>query len=177
MPSLCVYIYTHTHNEGNQERSRMSQLIACALCAGEIKKVSFQVDASVNASAANFPIPNIYSRSHFTLAISIIAICSCPCADNHRGYKRPKYAAYVWAGNNACKLYDNCYADDVTSFTWRAESFLYLPPVGSFYYIARRFFKGNKDNVPFPCKVRSKSLRKNRKYRVYTMAFSHLNRR
>lgn len=47
-----------------------------ALCAGEIKKVGFQVDASVNASAANFPIPNIYSRSRFTLAISIIAICS-----------------------------------------------------------------------------------------------------
>jgi len=82
----------------------MNQLIACALCAGEIKKVGFQVNASVNASAANFPIPSIYSRSRFTLAISIITTCFCPCADNRCGYKRPKCDAYVWAGNNACEL-------------------------------------------------------------------------
>lgn len=73
-----IHTCMYTHSEGNQERSRMNQLIACTLCAGEIKKVGFQVDASVNASAANFPIPNIYSRSRFTLAISIIAICSWP---------------------------------------------------------------------------------------------------
>lgn len=47
-----IYIYIYTHSEGNQERSRMNRLIACALCAGEIKKVDFQVDAS----ASNFPI-------------------------------------------------------------------------------------------------------------------------
>lgn len=70
----------------------MNQLIACALCAGEIKKVGFQVDASVNASAANFPILNIYSRSRFTLAISIIAICSWPIiVVDTRGR-----SAYVW---------------------------------------------------------------------------------
>lgn len=47
-----IHTYIHTYSEGNQERSRMNRLIARALCAGEIKKVDFQVDASVNASAS-----------------------------------------------------------------------------------------------------------------------------
>jgi len=71
--------YTYIHSESNQERSRMNRLIACALCAGEIKKVDFQVDASVNASASNFPIsiPNLRtvdSRSQYYLSSFISCV-------------------------------------------------------------------------------------------------------
>lgn len=80
--------YTYIHSESNQERSRMNRLIVCALCAGEIKKVDFQVDASVNASASNFPIsiPNL--RTVIRTRNIIIAICFL--------YSRPKIGRFMY---------------------------------------------------------------------------------
>lgn len=93
------------------------------------KKIDFQVDASVNASASNFPIS--ISNSHTVDSLSqyyLSSFISCVYHDVSR----------LKIGRCMCKLYDA--AGRIFLFYFPAESFIELLRTELFY-------KGNKGNV------------------------------